>query len=99
MLFSSLSKRIKLVSTYIHVVRGRVQVSFSTLSTGRACGLVSVRSGGIGGQVTCVQDWPCPRCQDQEAFFFLKLCRFSREEPSHLLPEVEVPRYLHLGAC
>ena len=42
MLFSSLSKRIKLVSRYIHVVRGRVQVSFSTLSTGRACGLVHV---------------------------------------------------------
>lgn len=61
--FSSIFKRINVVSRYIHVVVDMVQECLSPLWAVKAYRLVSVQ--GLSG---CIQAWPCCQCQYQEAF-------------------------------
>ena len=84
------------MSRNIHVVGGRVQASFSTWSTGRACRLVHIRGRGPG---CMVRPGLAPSDQEQDFFFFLRFWGFCREESFHLLLIVEVPRCLYLGTC
>lgn len=55
------------MSRNIHVVGGRVQASFSTWSTGRACRLVRVRGRGPG---CMVRPGLAPSDQEQHFCFF-----------------------------